>query len=453
MYAITFADNVHKIALDRGVLRFLGNADLLVQGPETRELVIDGGAQRIAEIISTVELSHLTLTNGLAANGSAIRNEGTLTFRHVTVRDNNANPNTIGGAVETHAGSLRVISSQFINNAGGALALWKGQLEVEDTVVEGNGANSVCAVYVGEQGDSQTTLTRVRIANNLGGGFCQSLSGLTGVTAQAHIVDSEILNNARYGVDVVRSKLALERVRVHQNKWTGINIYQSEVSLQESSVGQNVGFLTDAGGISNAGGVLSVTDSLIVANTSTDEGGGVLNEDGGTATFIRTTLTNNTAAVGGGVYNKSDSTCTFKYATLADNNAELGADVFNANTSDTSMQLRASIVGDALQGSKCFGKANSLGFNVIASNETCNLIGFNNDRIGVVPDLAELADNGGPTQTRALDCQSPAVDLIPLSECSEDGVRDQRGLKRPQGGGCDAGAFELSKVFLPLIEK
>ena len=59
----------------------------------------------------------------------------------------------------------------------------------------------------------------------------------------------------------------------------------------------------------------------------------------------------------------------------------------------------------------------------------------------VDPKLAALADNGGPTKTRALESGSPALDAVPAggAGCS---TTDQRGVARPQGPGCDIGAYE-----------
>ncbi|HEY8639150.1 MAG TPA: choice-of-anchor Q domain-containing protein [Solirubrobacterales bacterium] len=56
------------------------------------------------------------------------------------------------------------------------------------------------------------------------------------------------------------------------------------------------------------------------------------------------------------------------------------------------------------------------------------------------PLLSALADNGGPTQTRALPGGSPAVDF---AACL-GGPQDQRGYPRPfpAGGSCDSGAYE-----------
>ena len=60
--------------------------------------------------------------------------------------------------------------------------------------------------------------------------------------------------------------------------------------------------------------------------------------------------------------------------------------------------------------------------------------------------LDGLQDNGGPTRTIQLLASSPALDAVPLEACTDAGAAlttDQRGVTRPQGAGCDIGAFEL----------
>lgn len=87
----------------------------------------------------------------------------------------------------------------------------------------------------------------------------------------------------------------------------------------------------------------------------------------------------------------------------------------------------------------------------------------NNDRDVFSPYawLAPLADNGGPTLTHALLPQSPALNA---GNCTAfDGTpitEDQRGEPRPQGEGCDIGAYESNleyvppeEIFLPVIER
>ena len=71
------------------------------------------------------------------------------------------------------------------------------------------------------------------------------------------------------------------------------------------------------------------------------------------------------------------------------------------------------------------------------------------------PQLGSLAANGGPTPTLLPAPGSPLLDAIPVSACQTaplgTGVTtDQRGVRRPQGAGCDVGAVEL-EVATPLV--
>jgi len=55
------------------------------------------------------------------------------------------------------------------------------------------------------------------------------------------------------------------------------------------------------------------------------------------------------------------------------------------------------------------------------------------------PKLGTLASNGGPTKTHALLAGSPALDAASGADCP---AKDQRGVVRPQGTGCDIGSYE-----------
>lgn len=56
------------------------------------------------------------------------------------------------------------------------------------------------------------------------------------------------------------------------------------------------------------------------------------------------------------------------------------------------------------------------------------------------PLLGPLADNGGPQQTMALGAGSPAINAGNPTTCP---ATDQRSVSRPQGSGCDIGAYEV----------
>jgi hypothetical protein len=90
------------------------------------------------------------------------------------------------------------------------------------------------------------------------------------------------------------------------------------------------------------------------------------------------------------------------------------------------------VAGNSLP--SCEGRVLDAGHDIAFPDVTCP--GANVD-----PRLAALADNGGPTQTQALEAGSPAIDAVPASSAG-CAATDQRGVSRPQGGGCDIGAYE-----------
>jgi hypothetical protein len=107
----------------------------------------------------------------------------------------------------------------------------------------------------------------------------------------------------------------------------------------------------------------------------------------------------------------------------------------------------------------------SLGFNV-ATETSCRLAAPT-DLVGLPSGLAPLDGYGGPHETRLPNADSPALDRVPNAAClnpplppSLEGEQhlaglvhdlsallrtDQRGVPRPQGPACDAGAVEVAK--------
>ena len=103
------------------------------------------------------------------------------------------------------------------------------------------------------------------------------------------------------------------------------------------------------------------------------------------------------------------------------------------------------------------GSALSLGNSIVTDNDSpsCSATDLGDGGHNVVypdtscpgtyadPLLQPLADNGGPTQTRAIGPSSPALDAVPINggNCAD---ADQRGVTRPRVAGCDSGAFEYA---------
>ena len=252
---------------------------------------------------------------------------------------------------------------------------------------------------------------------------------------------------------------------------------------QATSSNDNTG-----GGISNAG-TLTITKSTLSGNAASFEGGGIFNT--GMVSITKSTLNGDSAEVGGGIYNNGGK-LTLSNSTLNGNSANDGGGIFNnvgtvsisnstlsgnaahgdgggtfnsgmvsiSNstlsgnaalndgggifTESGTVSSRGSIVAEnsASQGNDCFGPITNKGYN-LESGTDCGFIGKGSLRNVSNAQLAlsALANNGGPTQTMALQQGSVAIDRIPKVKCP---ATDQRGEPRPDAGEnkCDMGAYE-----------
>ncbi|HJQ26797.1 MAG TPA: HYR domain-containing protein [Blastocatellia bacterium] len=207
----------------------------------------------------------------------------------------------------------------------------------------------------------------------------------------------------------------------------------------------------DGGGIYNAG-TLTITNSTLSGNSaSIGDGGGIYNAD--TLTITNSTLSGNSASIGGGIRNAG--TANISFTTISNNSADSLGGGGIANNIAATINIKNSIVANSTSGGNCAGAGtyNVSGVN-FSTDSTCP--GFTQ-----VPstgpgglNLGPLADNGGPTQTHALLPNSVAIDAAPdctdlngttnKTKAPQDVVTtDQRGIGRPQGNACDAGAYEF----------
>jgi hypothetical protein len=123
--------------------------------------------------------------------------------------------------------------------------------------------------------------------------------------------------------------------------------------------------------------------------------------------------------------------------------------------------LRSSIVAHQAVGVDCKLTVISGGYN-IESGTTCGLTqstDLQNVSSGSLA-LGALANNGGPTETRALGAGSVAIDRIPVGALEANGcgvtvIADQRSAPRAGGAGnggsaCDVGAYEADSTPLAV---
>ncbi len=215
-----------------------------------------------------------------------------------------------------------------------------------------------------------------------------------------------------------------------------------------------------AGGIFNAdGGDLTINDSEVSGNTAAFTGGGIYNyAPGTTLTVNRSTISgNSTTTVGGGIRNGNEGSVTITNSTLSGNSAVEGGgalqafsgmvDLISSTLSGNTSTSGATAldhgpgtlnVGNSILDGSCSGTIVSQGHNL----ELGTSCGFTaeTDQQNTDPMLAALTDNGGPTDTHALQAGSSAIDE---GDCPSL-LTDQRGINRPQGAGCDIGAFETT---------
>ncbi|MGF1471232.1 MAG: choice-of-anchor Q domain-containing protein, partial [Rubrobacteraceae bacterium] len=180
---------------------------------------------------------------------------------------------------------------------------------------------------------------------------------------------------------------------------------------------------------------LSHTEST--QHTSSGSGGGI--DALGTTTIEYTTITANTAREGGG----SGVSATGR----DQDRTEVASSIIAANTnSDVDYFFNPPDTPFVSQG-----------YNVIGFGEGADDFNGRGDINEVSdPGLGPLGDNGGPTQTHALQSGSPALDRVAEGECTLD--TDQRGVIRPQDGDgngsalCDSGSFEKEAASTPPPE-
>jgi hypothetical protein len=198
-----------------------------------------------------------------------------------------------------------------------------------------------------------------------------------------------------------------------------------------------------------------VSPGLFNAGGAIDASATSANAASGTLELINSTVAGNSAPKGGGINASGGSTAlnvNLRFSTLAGNSAADGANLrFNGTASGgiPNFTIGGTVVAEpAGGGADCSTPTGTTNFTTSGGNVTdgasgeCAIGPGPNDLTGTNPMLGALANNGGPTQTRALPVGSPAVNDVPAAVCS--GITgDQRGVARPQGALCDAGAYEF----------
>jgi uncharacterized repeat protein (TIGR01451 family) len=214
------------------------------------------------------------------------------------------------------------------------------------------------------------------------------------------------------------------------------------VTISNSTIADNRvtgGLVSGLGGGISVLGDLSLTNSTVTGNSAEStvgmvQGGGILAALDPTATepskvdIVNSTIAGNSvgaAGVGGGlaIYNPTPGVLT----TLSVKNTIVAGNSGPGGTSD------------------CGAVAMLTSDHNISSDASC-MFADAGSKQNTNPLLGGLANNGGETDTLALQPGSPAIDAGTNAGCPPT---DQRGVSRPQGSACDVGAFELVPAPAP----
>jgi chitodextrinase len=213
---------------------------------------------------------------------------------------------------------------------------------------------------------------------------------------------------------------------------------QNIATITRSTFSNNTATVYGGGAIVNAYGTTTVDGSTFVGNTG--PGGGVIDNDT-TIHISDSTMVGNTAGNHGGGAIINFGTATVTTSTLSGNSSPYGSDIYNYGSS--SLTVSSSIVANGTGSANCGGTAIADGGYNLDTATSCHFATAKHSKNNTNPQLQPLASNGGPTQTMALTPGSPAIDAIPPATTGCAGTTDQRGTARPQGAGCDIGAYEL----------
>ena len=377
-----------------------GSATTIIDGiDEIRVLHVDDNI--------TATVTGVTLRMGLADLGAAVYNEGDLTLSNSVVDDNHAGVNG-GGLYNELGATLTVLNSNITNNTavmGGGGIFSLGVLIVEDADISQNTATGGGGAL---RNEGTAMLSEMDISGNTAG-FGGGIYNIGNLTLDLAVIDDN---------DAIISS-------------GGGILSDGHTTVDRASITNNFGDAGGGGYWSINDDTTTITNSLFSGNTGL-LGGGM--QGGGGAMPALINLTNVTFSDNGGglfIIGGAEDTLNLAHTTLYQNG---GANLF---TGAAVVNVANSIIASA-GASNCAGVAViSLGNN-LEDREEC---AFDDpeDIQNEDPVLGPLEDNGGPTLTHALLPGSPALGAADEALCV---ATDQRGVSRPQGDGCDIGAFE-----------
>jgi hypothetical protein len=296
--------------------------------------------------------------------------------------------------------------------------------------------------------------------------------------SQISIIDGQ---DVRRGFTTINGTILIDKFTIRNgyapHDGGGVyNISTATLTINESLVTENRSESSGGGIWSN--GILIVNTTKIIGNRagrigiSGGGGGGAgFYNNGGTATISHSSISNNQILglfYGNGIYMR-DGILNLNHSTVSGNHGGYGIALYalmgtvamnhvtishnpgyglyvraaNVSLHNTIISDSSGTESDCINSSPFYGGSlTSLGYNLIEKSGSCYGSRTNSDQFGtnenpVDPMLSEFLLD--PSAPRALKVGSPAINAADPATCIGT---DQRGMVRPQGVGCDIGAYE-----------
>jgi hypothetical protein len=374
---------------------------------------------------------------------------GDLTLRDIDLGTSGELPAENGGVIQAQNNgndldleNVEIVHNADVNAVNGGLIAVSGAsstFEMSDSTLEGGDATSqggglfldtVAPVTVVRSLISFNNATAPNTLNAQGGGIFANNTPLT-------IIDSEISDNT-----------ATAPGAGNGDARGGGVMALSALTMRRTLVENNQAFSNDAGTADETGGGLWLLNGI------------------GASLIQNSTITGNSAGndiangAGGGLYNASSTLVEVVHTTFLANDASDDDNGDHIQNDGTGLTYANSVIPGGGAVNMCEGgdaQTVSGGHNALSPDDACTADGTGDATgvIGIVPGGATA--NGGPaiggsdpvpTRTIAIS-GGIAQDLVPVASCGPAGGIDARGVTRPQGSACDAGAFERAIAVTP----
>lgn len=438
-----------------------GLASLTVTGQGSGSTIISGGGSA-PRIFSTsnatnVTFASVTLSDGSeGADGAALihNSTGVLTVSDSIIDDNHT---TVSGAaaIAVLDGSANFTNTTISNNSsmtsGGGIGVYHAVNPVPVTftncIFSGNHAEVDGGAYWSHNTTTitDTTFTGNTADTNAGAIFHDAGTlTITGSTFSGNSVPAGVVGGTAGALRAQNDAT----VTITDTTFEG-NIAVPDTASRSGGAIYFVG-LTAAPAVLNR---------VTFYNNNSDFGGGLAQENG-TTNMTNCTFSENDALMYGGAIALNNggagATINIRQSTIANNDVTAAAagGGIGVSTAGATVNLSQSIIAR--------NRSNAIVYNCMATGGSTIVAGsynlFDTDNTdcpvntgGGTPDIqnanvsslaSNVADNGGDVFTLAVSSgTAPMVDAIPGGSCFS--AIDARQTARPQGAGCDIGAFEF----------